>query len=241
MLEVHAPDAAVHTWKSFFIHIAAICLGLLIAVALEQSVEALHRRHEVAALRQDLHAESRQVLADARRAESAHVYELAWLTRRIAQVQAAVWEHRPLEPREPNHIPYFASPDIPIWRSAKAGARTPLLTKGEVNAYAEVEYVQMHLETLVDARNSAENAVTSFNREFPALANGDPDLTKASPQDLRTYITLLATASVAIGRYVDWVRVLSGAELAVIDGKTDLEDIYASERKVARTDARDPM
>jgi hypothetical protein len=241
MLEVHAPDASVHTWKSFFIHIAAICLGLLIAVALEQSVEALHRRHEVAALRQDLHAESRQVLADARRAESAHVYELAWLTRRIAQVQAAVWEHRPLEPREPNHIPYFASPDIPIWRSAKAGARTPLLTKGEVNAYAEVEYVQMHLETLVDARNSAENAVTSFNREFPALAKGDPDLTKASPQDLRTYITLLATASVAIGRYVDWVRVLSGAELAVIDGKTDLEDIYASERKVARTDTRDPM
>jgi hypothetical protein len=46
---------------------------------------------------------------------------------------------------------------------------------------------------------------------------------------------------VAIGRYVDWVRVLSGAELAVIDGKTDLEDIYASERKVARTDTRDPM
>ena len=138
-------------------------------------------------------------------------------------------------------MPYYASPDIPIWRSAKAGTRTPLLTKGEVNAYAEVEYVQMHLETLVDARNSAENAVTSFNREFPALTNGDPDLTKASPQDLRTYITLLATASVAIGKYVDWLRVLSGAELAVIDGKTDLEDIYASERKVARTDARDPM
>src|SRR5450631_3267048 len=99
----------------------------------------------------------------------------------------------------------------------------------------------MHLETLVDARNSAENAVTSFNKEFPALTNGDPDLTKASPQDLRTYITLLAAASVAIGKYVDWLRVLSGAELAVIDGKTSLEDIYASERKVARTDARDPM
>jgi hypothetical protein len=46
---------------------------------------------------------------------------------------------------------------------------------------------------------------------------------------------------VAIGRYVDWVRVLSGAELAVIDGKTDLEDIYASERKIVRTDTRDPM
>jgi hypothetical protein len=73
MLEVHAPDAAMHTWKSIFIRIAAICVGLLIAVALEQSVEALHRHHEVAALRQDLHAESRQILYDARRAETAQV------------------------------------------------------------------------------------------------------------------------------------------------------------------------
>jgi hypothetical protein len=50
--------------------------------------------------------------------------------------------------RELNDMPYYASPDTPIWRSAKAGARTPLLTKGEVNAYAEVEYVQTHVEAL---------------------------------------------------------------------------------------------
>jgi len=53
MLDVHAPHEVLHTWKGFFIHIATIVVGLFIAVALEQSVEALHRRHEVAALRED--------------------------------------------------------------------------------------------------------------------------------------------------------------------------------------------
>jgi hypothetical protein len=32
MLDVHAPHEAVHTWRDFFIHIATIGLGLLIAV-----------------------------------------------------------------------------------------------------------------------------------------------------------------------------------------------------------------
>jgi hypothetical protein len=34
------------SWKSFFIHIATICIGLSIAVGLEQSVEASRRQHE---------------------------------------------------------------------------------------------------------------------------------------------------------------------------------------------------
>ena len=40
MLDVHPPQSATHTWKDFFIHIATICIGLLIAVGLEQTVEA---------------------------------------------------------------------------------------------------------------------------------------------------------------------------------------------------------
>jgi hypothetical protein len=236
MLEVHASNETVRTWKDFFVHIAAISVGLLIAVGLEQSVETLHRGHERAALREDLHTESRQVLADSRRAETAHLYELNWLTARISQVRAAIWEGHPVGARELNDMPYYASPDTPIWRSAKAGARTPLLTKGEVNAYAEVEYVQTHVEALDYAKNTAESGIRSFNREFPALLNGDPDLSKASAQDLHTYLTLLTTTYEAVATYIHWIRVLTGAELAIIDGKTNLEDIYASERTVANGD-----
>ena len=46
MLDVHAPHESIHTRKGFFIHIATISVGLLIAVDLEQTVEVVHRHHE---------------------------------------------------------------------------------------------------------------------------------------------------------------------------------------------------
>jgi hypothetical protein len=46
MLDVHPPHQPAHTWKDFFIHIATIVIGLLIAVGLEQTVEYVHHRHQ---------------------------------------------------------------------------------------------------------------------------------------------------------------------------------------------------
>jgi hypothetical protein len=46
----------------------------------------------------------------------------------------------------------------------------------------------------------------------------------------------LTTAYEAVATYIHWIRVLTGAELAIIDGKTNLEEIYASERKVTNGD-----
>jgi hypothetical protein len=108
-----------------------------------------------------------------------------------------------------------------------------LLTKGEVNAYAEIEYVQMHLDELEFAKNTAARAVRSFNREFPVLPNGGADLSNASPEDLHTYLGLLSNAYEAIDSYIHWLRIITGAESSVVDGKTSLDDIYASERKAS--------
>jgi hypothetical protein len=236
MLDVHAPHEVLHTWKDFSIHIATIVVGLFIAVALEQSVEAINRRHEAATLREDLRQESRQIIADARKSEAAHLYEIRWLTTRIAQTQLATRERHPIGPRGTNDMPNYASPDIPIWRSAKAGGRVALLTKGEVNAYAEIEYVQAHLEEMEVVKNTTRYAVKSFNREFPPLPNGDPDLSNASSEDLHTYLGLLTSAYEAIDAYIHWLRIIDGAESAVVDGRMSLDEIYASERKVAGGD-----
>ena len=236
MLDVHAPQEALHTWKGFFIHIATIVVGLFIAVALEQSVEAIIRHREVAALRDDLSQESRQILADARKSEAAHLYEIHWLMNRIAQTQLAIRERHPIGPRGTNDMPNYVSPDIPIWRSAKAGGRTALLTKGEVNAYAEIEYVQAHLDEMEVVKNTARYAVKSFNRKFSPLPNGDPDLSDASSEDLHTYLGLLTTAYEAIEAYIHWSRIIIGAESAVVDGKSNLNEIYASERKTGGGD-----
>ena len=59
-MEVHPPDHAIHSWRDFFIHIATIVVGLLIAIGLEQSVEALHHRHLLHQAREQLREEMAQ-------------------------------------------------------------------------------------------------------------------------------------------------------------------------------------
>ena len=46
MLDVHAPHQTVHTWKDFLVHIAAISIGLLIALGLEATVQWVHHKHQ---------------------------------------------------------------------------------------------------------------------------------------------------------------------------------------------------
>ncbi len=57
MLDIHPPHHAATTWRDFFIHIATIVLGLLIAVGLEQTVELVHRHHEAREARENIRQE----------------------------------------------------------------------------------------------------------------------------------------------------------------------------------------
>lgn len=58
MLDVHPAHHAATTWREFFVHIATIVLGLLIAVGLEQTVELVHRHHEARDARENIRQET---------------------------------------------------------------------------------------------------------------------------------------------------------------------------------------
>jgi hypothetical protein len=58
MLDVHTPHETTRTWKDFFIHVAIITIGLLIAIGLEQTVEYFHHRHQAAEMAENLVQES---------------------------------------------------------------------------------------------------------------------------------------------------------------------------------------
>lgn len=57
MLDVHTIHAPVRAWRDFFIHIATIVVGLCIAVGIQQTVEFVQHRHQLAELRQALRLE----------------------------------------------------------------------------------------------------------------------------------------------------------------------------------------
>ena len=58
MIDIHAPHQSVHTWRDFFIHIATIVIGLIIAVGLEQTVEFIQHRHSANEALKNIHQET---------------------------------------------------------------------------------------------------------------------------------------------------------------------------------------
>lgn len=55
MLEPHPHHEPIQGWRGFLVHVGAIIIGLLIAVGLEQSMEALHHRHQRLQLEEQMH------------------------------------------------------------------------------------------------------------------------------------------------------------------------------------------
>src|SRR5260370_7262311 len=65
VLDVHPPHEPIYGWREFFIHLATITIGLLIALSLEGCVEFWHHRslvHEAEASMQiEIEANAREV------------------------------------------------------------------------------------------------------------------------------------------------------------------------------------
>lgn len=83
MLEVHAPHRATHTAKDFLLHIAAISIGLLLALGLESTAEWLHHRHQgrqaLEVLRREVERNRLVLAADIESADAAEGHHRAAL------------------------------------------------------------------------------------------------------------------------------------------------------------------
>ena len=142
MLDVHAPHEPIHSWASFLIHIAAIVVGLLIAVALEQAVEWFHHGHQreqlATALLRDGDANRGYIKDDIAEAQGV----LDW-----ALGEIEILEHAgPTGPVTLHRMPrgFIGSPDAGVWPSAKASGVTHLLPASAQNwfEYLSEEYDQ---------------------------------------------------------------------------------------------------
>ncbi len=186
MLDVHAPHETIHTWKSFLTHIAAIVVGLLIAVGLEQTVEFFHHRHQRHSLDEAL-----QINGEANRkyiqddiAASQNIMD--WALEQATIVEKAGPSGSLTIRRMPaGHI--FA-PDAGVWLSAKASGLTSLLPASAQNWFEDLD--NLELETFV----SSASGVAHLHAAYAALdqaivghasetSSGDLDLsTLTAPQ-----------------------------------------------------------
>jgi hypothetical protein len=143
MLDVHPPHAPTHTWKDFFIHVGTICVGLLIAVGLEQMVEAIHHRHVREELRHALR-EDCKINVDLIKND----FQWAAVDEQWALQQALTIEQA--GPKGPLSVD-LALPDSPyvpntgVWLAAKANGDVGLLSKAEQEIWTDLDRVEANI------------------------------------------------------------------------------------------------
>ena len=135
MLDVHAPHQTVHTWKDFLIHISAIAIGLLLALALEKLVEYIHERHQLTDARRELAME----VADNRRTWAINVIETSRIRQELdadLKIIQAVRAHAPIGDAKFDYsLEFYAMNDGP-WQAVRQSGSLNLMPHQEMQTYA---------------------------------------------------------------------------------------------------------
>jgi hypothetical protein len=215
MLDVHAPHESIHTGKDFLIHIATICVGLLIAVALEQTVEAVHHRHQREQLLVSLDHDTRATLRDTDFIIDEYHRRIQWNRTRIGQVQAA-----------PDEGALITIPADPAWEAARASGMIPLFSQGEIAAYSEVADVIGRARPRFDMERDADSKRRAFEQRYESVS-GDmaANYRLDSPADLQVYLDLLLADERALEGSRFMAAVIRGAEAAILEGARDHDRI----------------
>ncbi|MBV8158983.1 MAG: hypothetical protein JO278_15090, partial [Dyella sp.] len=144
MLDVHPLHGRIQGWKDFFIHIATIVVGLLIAVALEQTVEYLHHRHQVAEfearMHEELESDAKLLDEDIRRQDAYRSYLVEIQTAIKAKLANQAYKMPP-EDDARNHWGYYVPLLIP-YRIAQQNGTLAHLDVDRLELYSRLELQQ---------------------------------------------------------------------------------------------------
>jgi hypothetical protein len=252
MFDVHSPRTTARTWTDFWIHLGTISIGLLIAIGLEQSVEALHRLHERHRLEKDLQMEAKKnlILMDV---DNQHFDAMVtWLIQLRSQVDAirasggkANFTYQP-----PPKTPGVWSPDSPYWNTAKESAEIGLLPRDEAGMYDLVYAQQGFVKEMVLAYLSELDQLRRFESRFAVIeskasaselahmAPADqsrvaivdvrpvPDVSQMTPQDLGEYSVLLNNTLTELFRFHRTTNIAYGVTRAATQGARSDEDLF---------------
>jgi len=233
MLDVHPPHEAAHTWKDFFIHIATIVVGLLIAVGLEQTVEFLHRRHERADLLAQLNAEHARNLKDA--TDSAENYRqlLLWNKRRLTYLRSIADGHPSAPPPPLSELSTANLPVNAVWHAIQTSGQAAVLPEEAIVLNGEPDAVlqNMHYRFQEGIRISSETVPATCGRISLVPGTSQPDYLHADRDDLRSCIGAYSALDHATVGVIDELVRLIGAEKAIQAGETDPDRINEGEVK----------
>jgi hypothetical protein len=190
MLDVHPPHHAASTWRDFFIHIATIVLGLLIAIGLEQTVERIHKHYELRETREALEQERKA--NEKAWADDEHDWRRTFVELKNNLTVLEYIRQHPGTPQTqlPGELRWIQSPfewNHAVWDAAQQKGIAQLMPLEESNANQQY-YSQ--LAVMSEQSLQAWNAINEAHR-FDLL---DTDPTHLSPEQLEQVIQLTLAA-----------------------------------------------
>jgi hypothetical protein len=242
MLDVHPAHHAASTWKDFFIHIATIVCGLLIAVGLEQAVGYIEHRHQLNEAREALQVERRiNAQRFAIQTREFHRFVPKLKTNLAILMYLKEHPHAPASqwPSKFDWLFYSAPYFDTAWTSATQDNVIERMSASERDDDAELAHRLAGLTGNMEQRRSSV-------QEAQAMWIQTPDPSRMSPQQIDQAIAAVTNAlgywdeSARLQRAFHWPDFVprptdEDLELILPPRSTDPESIHAFQEIVRKT------
>ena len=210
MLDVHPPHEPVHTWKAFFIHIATIVVGLLIAIGLEQTVEAIHHANERSALIRDMREEAEHNVETLRADIQSAGEAKRWTAGAILVLQKAPISAGSVTVTLPAGVAVIEGhqPSRAVWDIAKGNGKAGLIPDNLAEIYDRQAFEATSLEVAVKNILAEKSVIEALEARFHGHVRGGATL-KLTPQERDELVLALsrniAAASGVIYAAIGWL------------------------------------
>jgi len=163
MIDVHAPEHGIHGARDFFLHLFTITIGLLIALALEASVEAVHHRHQREQAETLIRQEIQNNLTKLRDGAPEAIAELHQMSAALQTLEARA-QSQPGVLHEKDFIFKEAPIQDAAWRTANSTGALTLMSYQEVELFSDAYKEQALLQTM------EEQALDDYLELLPILS-----------------------------------------------------------------------
>jgi hypothetical protein len=234
-MEIHPPEGGIHSWRGFLVHMATIVLGILIAIGLEQMVEAIHHRHQREQLNADLRDDIRSVLgADAMNKQRGAEMRTYMVALRDA-VDARRAGQKTTDVQKLGNV-NLIHPTMASWEAAKESGLVVLLPAQQIRLYDRFLFQLSQVDSTIMDFRASSFALQSFEGRFMQTPGGfdygkrpiSPELSSMSHEDLAEYSRLLSAEIASLDRLLVRVGFVDAEARALNDGaKTEDELVRA--------------
>lgn len=239
MLDVHPPHGSTHSWKDFFIHIATICVGLLIAIGLEQTVEAIHHHHQREYLEEQMHEESERNLKLIEEqivyaTKSKQYLEQCEQALESAPVNAGtVTVTLPVDHTTGPASGILISPSRGTWTVAKAAGTVALLPPETAKIYARLDLAAEFEQISEERGTPALHNLESMQRSTRVLGRaGSPVRMTVNQRD--QLLHAFDQYQRATDDFIFRLAILRGAVQAVLGNIHELNEMYAYQQRAVK-------